>query len=103
MSWEPTKDVDTEVRQWMKAKGWQVTGTEYDFERKIYTWKALSIRSGHSPTISISQQVLVDFPAFAILEHLYRLNVADAIRRRPDAVYVVVQNGLEVTLEETTA
>jgi hypothetical protein len=41
----------------------------------------------------------VDFPAFAILEHLYRLNVADAVRRRPDAQFVVVQKGLTVILE----
>jgi hypothetical protein len=100
MNWKPPPDTDEEVRLWMKSKGWDVTGTEYDHERQTYTWRARSVRSGHSPAISISRQVLVDFPAFAILEHLHRLNVADAVRRRPDARYVVVQNGLTVTLLE---
>jgi hypothetical protein len=84
----------------MKSKGWEVTGAEYDSERQTYTWKGRSLRSGHSPTVRISQQVLTDFPAFAILENLHRLELAAAIRRRPDAQYVVVQNGLTVTLEE---
>ena len=100
VNWEPPPETDEEVRLWMKSKGWEVMGAEYDFERQTYTWRVRSVRSGHSPTISISQQILVDFPAFAILEHLYRLSVADAVRRRPDAVYVLVQKDLAVTLEE---
>jgi hypothetical protein len=84
----------------MKSKGWEVTGAEYDFERQTYAWRARSRRSGHLPIISISQQVLVDFPAFAIVENLNRLEVADAIRRRPDAQFTLVQNGLAVMLEE---
>jgi hypothetical protein len=48
----------------------------------------------------VSQQVLTDYPAFALLEHFDRLRLADAIRRRPDARYVVRQVGLEVRLEE---
>lgn len=79
-----------------------VTGAEYGFEQKIYTWGARSIRSGHSPTIRISQWVLEDYPAFVILEHLDRLNVADAIRRRPDARLVLVQDRLSLVLEEAS-
>jgi len=50
--------------------------------------------------VRISQKVLEDYPAFAVLEHLDRVNVAAAMRARPDARYVVVQNGLRVILEE---
>ena len=100
VNWKPPADTDTEVRQWMKSKGWEVTGAEYDTDRETYTWTARSVRSGHSPTVRISRQVLVDFPAFAILEHLYLLKEADAVRRRPDARYVVVQKDLTVALEE---
>jgi hypothetical protein len=103
MSWKPSEDADQEVRQWMKSKGWEVSGAEYDFEREIYAWKARSVRSGHSPVLRISRQVLTDLRAFAVLEHLHRLEVAAAIRSRPGARYVVVQNGPQVTLEEATS
>jgi hypothetical protein len=98
VKWEPPPDADMEVRHWMRSKGWTVTGSEYDYEQAVYTWQGHSTRSGHAPAVRISQQVLTDFPAFAVVEHLNRLRVADAIRRRPDAQYVVMQQGLEVTL-----
>lgn len=53
-----------------------------------------------SPAGRISQKVLEDYPPVAVVELLDRLNVAAAIRARPDTRYVVVQNGLTVTLEE---
>jgi hypothetical protein len=39
-------------------------------------------------------------PGIRYPKHLHRLEVAAAIRRRPDAQYVVAQNGSRVTLEE---
>jgi hypothetical protein len=100
VNWKPMEDVDAEIRRWMKSKGWDVTGVDYDPQREIYTWSARSVRSGHSPALSISRQVFADFPAFAILEHLDRLEVAAAIRRRPDSQYVLVQKGAAVTLQK---
>ena len=41
-----------------------------------------------------------DFPAFVVLHHLDELKVARAIRARPDARLVVVQNDGRVNLEE---
>ena len=99
MSWKPSADIDEEVRGWMKAKGWEVTGAEYDFDRKVYAWRH-EVRVGKSPTLRISRKVLEDYPAFAVLYHLDTLNVAAAIRARPEAQYVLVQNGLTVSLEE---
>jgi|SRR5215207_5302830 len=87
VNWTPSPDTDEGVRRWMKSKGPEVTGAEYDRERKIYTWKAGSLPSGHSPRLIISQQVLTDFPAFVVLEHLDRLEVGAVIRRRPDAEF----------------
>lgn len=46
-------------------------------------------RSGHSPTVRISQKVLEDYPGFAVLELLDRLQVAAVIRRQPDIQYVL--------------
>lgn len=45
MTWKSAEDTDREVRLRMKAKGWKVTAAEYDYERKIYTWRARSLRS----------------------------------------------------------
>jgi hypothetical protein len=46
MSWKPPPDTDTEVRQWMKMKGWAAMGVKYDDEREIYSKLAHSLRSG---------------------------------------------------------
>jgi len=39
MSWKPKPDIDENVRQWMKAEGWEVTTTDYDFDREVYAWR----------------------------------------------------------------
>jgi hypothetical protein len=36
MTWRPIENIDREIRQWMKAKGCEVTRTNYDFSREIY-------------------------------------------------------------------
>lgn len=51
---EAPPDTDTEVRQWMKSKGWKVTGAEYDPGRQVYTWRAKPVRS--DPRASLSPQ-----------------------------------------------
>ena len=39
MTWQPSEDMDREIRRWMKAKGWEVNcRPEYDFDREIYAW-----------------------------------------------------------------
>src|SRR6476659_20298 len=63
MTWKPSDDVDREVRNWMKAKGWEVTRVNYDPERKVYAWRH-DVRRGSSPTLRISRQVLESYPAF---------------------------------------
>jgi hypothetical protein len=35
MTWKPSEDVDREIRQWVKAKGWEVTRTNHDTDREI--------------------------------------------------------------------
>lgn len=39
MTSKPSEDVDQSIRQWMKARGWEVTCTNYDFDREIYAWR----------------------------------------------------------------
>ncbi len=100
MTRKPSEDMDREIRRWMKAKGWEVNRPpEYDFDREVYAWRH-ELRGSPSPTLRISRKVLEAYPAFAVLYHLDTLKVAAAIRARPDARYVVVQNGARVTLEE---
>jgi hypothetical protein len=98
MTWKPTADIDEKVREWMKAKGLEVNRTKYDFDREVYAWRH-EVSGGKSPTLRIAQSVLEDYPAFALLVHLDRLKVADAIRARPGAHMVVVQNGTVVSLQ----
>ena len=91
--------IDDQVRAWMKGKGWEVTSTDYDYERKVYSWRHTH-PSGKSLTLRIAQQVLDEYPAFAILYHLDILKVAAAIRRNPRATLIVRQRGTAVVLEE---
>jgi hypothetical protein len=35
MSWRPSEDHDQEIRR-LGSKGWEVTRTNYDFDREIY-------------------------------------------------------------------
>lgn len=83
----------------MKAKGWEVTVTNWDSKGEVYAWRH-EMRGGRSPTLRISRKVLEGHPAFVVVHHLDRLKVATAIRTRPDARYFVVQNGLDITLRD---
>lgn len=100
MTWKPT-DVDEQVRGWMKAKGWEVTATDYHFDQEIYSWRHKQ-PGGKSPTLRVTRQVLEHNPAFVILYHLDRLNVARAMRTHPDARLVVTQEGTSIVLKEIT-
>lgn len=51
MTWKPPTDIDENVRQWMKAKGWEVTGAKYDFDREVYAWRH-EVSGAPSPTAS---------------------------------------------------
>jgi hypothetical protein len=100
MTWKPTDDIDREVRSWMKAKGWEVTRTNYDADREVYAWRH-DVRGGPSPTLRISRQVLEQYPAFVVLYHLLdTLNAASAIQAHPGARPVVLEKGTKVVLEQ---
>ena len=49
MTWKPSDDMDREVRSWMKAKGWEVTRTNYDSERQVYAWLTMYGAVHHRP------------------------------------------------------
>jgi hypothetical protein len=101
MSWKPTDHVDEQVRGWMRGKGWEVTTTDYHYEQEVYSWRH-ELRGGKSPTLRVSRYVLEHNPAFVILYHLDRLNVARAIRAQPEARLVVTQKGAAVVLTEAS-
>jgi hypothetical protein len=50
MTWKPTDYVDEQVRDWMKAKRWEVTATDYHFDQEIYSWRHQQ-PGGKSPTL----------------------------------------------------
>jgi hypothetical protein len=99
MTWKPTDYVDEQVRDWMRAKRWEVTATDYNFEQEVYSWRHQR-PGGKSPTLRISRSVLEHNPAFVILYHLDRLKVAHAIRANPEVRLVVTEDGTDITLKE---
>jgi hypothetical protein len=99
MTWKPTDHIDEQVRGWMRARRWDVTATDYHFGQEIYSWRHQE-PEGKSPTLRIARSVLEHNPAFVILYHLDRLNVARAIRVNPEARLVVVEDGTDITLKE---
>lgn len=99
MTWKPSEDVDQSVREWMKVRGWAVTRTNYDFDRKVYAWRH-DLPGGKSPTLRVSQKVLEEYPAFVVLHHLDELKVASAMRAHNEARLVVVQKGSTVVLDQ---
>jgi hypothetical protein len=72
----------------------QVTRTNYDSDRKVYAWRH-DVRSGPSPTLRISRQVLEGYPAFIVGYQLDQLKVASAIGAEPAAYLMIVQKGLK--------
>jgi hypothetical protein len=92
-----SSDVDEQIRAWMEARGWKVTAVNYDAGREVYAWRH-DQRGGNSPTLRITRAVLEDYPAFALMEHIARLRVADAIRREPGATFLVAEQGDKVVL-----
>jgi hypothetical protein len=102
MSWKPSEEQDREIRQWMKAKGWEVTRSHWDSRREIYAWRH-DLPSGPSPTLRISRQVLEDYPAFVVVHHLDELKVAREMRVRPEARFAVIQEGSGAVLAEVLA
>lgn len=83
----------------MKTKGWEVTATDYHFDKEIYACRH-QLRSGNSPTLRIARYVLEHYSGFAILYHLDNLRVAAAMKAKPGSSLVVIQRGTEVVLEE---
>jgi hypothetical protein len=55
MTWKPSADIDEKVRGWMKAKGWQVTSTDYHFDQEIYSW-----RKDDSPRALLGWSIPID-------------------------------------------
>jgi hypothetical protein len=101
MMWEPTDAIDREVRAWMKAKGWEVTRTNYDSDRKVYAW-GHDVRGGPSPTLRISRQVLESYLAFVLLYHLDDLKVAPAARtHHPDDSCMPTWSAIRLQLDST--
>ena len=100
MEWEPSTAMDREIRAWMRLKGWGVTRTNYDQDREVYAWRQDAQEGGPAHTLRISREVLEGYPPFAVIEHLSRLRVADAIRTQPHIRWVLVQRGTRVLLEE---
>jgi hypothetical protein len=85
-----------------EGHGWEVTATDYHFDQEVYSWRHQQ-RGGNSPTLRITRYVLEHNPAFVVLYHLDRLNVARAIRQHPGARLVVAQEGASIVLKEIPA
>jgi hypothetical protein len=80
MTWQPSEDIDCEIRRWMKAKGWEVTRTKQR-RQEAFAWRH-DIPSADALTLWMTRSVLEQYPAFALLEILDQLNVARAVGGR---------------------
>jgi hypothetical protein len=98
-SWKPSVDHDREIRRWMASKGWEVSRSSYDFDREICAWRH-DVKGSPSPTLRISRRVLETYPGFIVVHHLDELKDAKHMRARPEAEFVVVQDGGTVTVKE---
>jgi hypothetical protein len=49
------------MRGWMRAKGWEVTATDYHFDQGIYSWRHQQ-PGGKPPTLRVARQVLAHNP-----------------------------------------
>ncbi len=85
----------------MKAKDWEVTAAEYD-AKGVYTWLH-EPRRGAPLAVRISREVLDDSPAWVVLYHLDHLQVARAIRVRPEAHLVIAHSDGAIVLEECSS
>jgi hypothetical protein len=99
MKWKPTDDVDREVREWMRSKGWEVNRTNYNFDREIFAWRhqlpgrqityppGLPLRSRAVPRLrgAVPPRPVKGRPGHP---------------SSPEARLVVVQNGTKVSLME---
>jgi hypothetical protein len=92
MTWKPLEDIDREIHQWMKAKGWEVTRTNYDADREIYAWRH-DVRGGPPSTVRIARYVFETYPAFVVLYHLDQLKAAQVIRVRPRLAWSSCRKG----------
>jgi DNA-binding transcriptional ArsR family regulator len=98
MTWKPKPDIDENVRQWMKAKGWEVNRTEHGARSRVYAWRH-EVRGKHADPSHLTRSPR-GLPPLALMEHLARLRAAAAISAHPEGRLVVVQTGTSVTLEE---
>jgi hypothetical protein len=83
VNWEPPDEVDREVRQWMKAEGFEVNATHYDLDREIYGWQQ---EGDPSYALRIVRYVLEYYTAAEIVGGLERLKVAQVMREHPHLI-----------------
>jgi hypothetical protein len=90
--WKPSPEVDGAIRQWMAAQGLPVNSTKYYFDEEVYAWRHEA--SDGSPTLWIARPVLEDHDAQTLSAALDRLGLAERMRTRPKARFLVVdENG----------
>jgi hypothetical protein len=53
MTWKPTDHVDEQVLGWMRAKRWEVTATDYNFDQEIYLWRHQQVAAPSNPGLPI--------------------------------------------------
>ena len=63
MAWKPADHIDEQVRGWMRARQWEVTATDYNFEQEIYSWR-------HQQLGGKSQRYALPDPCWNTIRHL---------------------------------
>ena len=98
MIWRPMQAKDEEVRGWMEKHGWPVTDTHYDFDREVYAWRHDALGGSH--TLRMSQAVIEDTDAQALVGALDFWKAAELMREKAEAYTWLKRSPTGVVLEQ---
>jgi hypothetical protein len=94
--WHPSPAADVAIRQWMTAQGFGVSSTRYYLDDEVYAWRH-DVSEG-SPTLWIARTVLESYDPPVLVAALDRLKVAERMRERPKARFLIADEDGEVTV-----
>jgi hypothetical protein len=96
--WHPPADFDAKIREWMAGQGWKANSTRDYFDEEVYAWRH-DTSSGSSPTLWISRALIEDRQGTEVVEHLDRLGVAERMRSKPKARFIVKREAGQIVVK----
>ena len=94
--WKPSAETNAAIRQWMTAAGLAVSSTRYYHEDEVYAWRHEA--ADGSPTLWVARTVLESYDPPALVAALDRLQIAERMRDRPKARFLIADEDGAVTV-----